>query len=488
MNKFCLSFLFLFAFLSFSIAQNGYQIKVKIDNFDQKEIYLGYHLLDKQYLKDTVQLDDNGEFVFEGEESLAGGVYLVIMPPDNQYFPILISEGEQHFSLETKAADPFANMKIKGSEDNKNYYEYMAYLSEKVPLKNQLFKERKAAEGNETKINEINKKLEDLDQEVKTYHEDLVKKYPKSLTAIIAKSRIEVEEPEFKGKEQDKQMQRYLFFKNHWFDNYTMGDPRMLRSPDLFNRIDYYMEKLTPQHPDSISISLDHILNLMKDSEETFKYYLSHYLNKYIQSKIVGMDAVYVHLVENYYGKGRAPWVSEENLTKMIDNARTLKPILVGKIAPDIKMKKRDNSAVSLHEVNAKYTLLIFWEPDCGHCKKTMPALKDFYAKFQDKGVEVFSVCTKKYDPEKENKLEEVEKCWKFLDENEMNKWINVVDPFIRSRYYQKYDVTSTPRIFILDEKKEILVKGIGKEQLDQVMDQIILMDQQKMEKEMEKR
>ena len=483
MNRFFLFSFFLFLFGQQLVAQDGYQIKVKIDGFQEKEAYLGYHLLDKQYIRDTVQINDKGELVFEGSNELAGGVYLLIMPPENQYFPLLISEGEQHFTMETKLDDPFANMNIKGSEDNKMYYKYMEYLSQKVPQKNKLFEEIKAAGSDEAKKSTIKKQLETLDEEVRLYHKNLVDKFPKAFTSLLAKSRIEIEEPQFKGDDQKKQMQRYYFFKEHWFDNYSLDDNRMLRSPDLFKRVDYYMEKLTPQVPDSISISLDKVLGLMSGSPETYKYYLGHYLNKYIKSKVVGMDAIYVHLVENYYSDpAKTDWVEDEQRGKMVDNAKTLKPILIGKKAPDIKMKKRDESEISLHEVNSKYTVLVFWEPDCGHCKKTMPSLKDFYAKFKPQGVEVFGVCTKKYD--KETKLEEVEKCWQFLDENEMNDWINTIDPFLRSRYYQKYDVTSTPRIFILDENKEILVKGIGKEQLEEVMDQIIKIEQEKMDKE----
>ena len=78
-------------FISFSIlAQGGYEIKIKINDFDQKQLYLGYHYGDKQYINDTVDIDDKGYFTFTDEEPLKGGVYLVIMPPDNQYFQLLV--------------------------------------------------------------------------------------------------------------------------------------------------------------------------------------------------------------------------------------------------------------------------------------------------------------------------------------------------------------------------------------------------------------
>jgi len=52
-----------------------------------------------------------------------------------------------------------------------------------------------------------------------------------------------------------------------------------------------------------------------------------------------------------------------------------------------------------------------------------------------------------------------------------------MIDPYYRSRYKQIYNVKSTPVIYILDEKKEILAKRIGADQIGEVMDKIIERD-----------
>jgi thiol-disulfide isomerase/thioredoxin len=255
--------------------------------------------------------------------------------------------------------------------------------------------------------------------------------------------------------------------KKHYFDYFDMTDNRLARAPFFFERIDNYINKLTVQHPDSINVAIDDILRRIQPAEETFKFYLVHFLNTYAKSKIVGMDAVYVHIVDNYYAKGLAPWTDTDQLHKIVDNANTLKPILIGKIAPDIKVEKRDGTPIHLHEVKSDFTVLIFWAPDCGHCKKSMPDLIAFYEKFKSRGVEIFAVCSKVTD--------KVPECWKYLDENlKMNDWINVVDPYLQSRYKQIYDVKTTPQIFVLDGKKEILSKRIGVEQLEEVLEKMM--------------
>ena len=90
----------------------------------------------------------------------------------------------------------------------------------------------------------------------------------------------------------------------------------------------------------------------------------------------------------------------------------------------------------------------------------------EFYDKYKDKGVEVFAVCTKVTD--------KVPECWTHIKEHNMIQWINVTDPYLRSRYKQIYDIRTTPQIFILDDKKEILSKRISAEQLPELMDELI--------------
>ena len=53
-----------------------------------------------------------------------------------------------------------------------------------------------------------------------------------------------------------------------------------------------------------------------------------------------------------------AYWTDEEQLAKIIKNANTLEPILIGKIAPDIELEKEDKSPISLHDVDSEYTIL----------------------------------------------------------------------------------------------------------------------------------
>ncbi|HFA49090.1 MAG TPA: redoxin domain-containing protein [Bacteroidetes bacterium] len=479
-KKLCIFVLSLAFFLlpSFVFSQKiGYQIKLKVDNFEETEAYLGYFFGDKQYIKDTAYVEQDGQFYFEGNEKLDPGIYIVVLPPDNQYFQILVGEDEQWFSVETKAPGFDANMKIKGSKDNQLFYSYLNYLNEKRPEAKAL-REKLEAEKDEKKKAKLEEKLKTIDDGVKAYQQKIVSQNPQTMTAAVIKANLPLDIPEFKGKDKtESDMMAFYWMRKHWFDNIDLGDDRMVRTPFLFKKVQHYIEKMTVQHPDSISVAIDKVLEKAKPAENTFKFYLIHFLNKYAKSKIVGMDAVYVHIVDKYYKTGQAPWTEEEQLKKIIENADKLEPLLIGKIAPNIQMQYQDGSPVQLHDFKSPITVLFFWDPDCGHCKKSMPAMVDFAKKYKDKGVAVFSICTKLVTRDDEGKfsMKEVDKCWSAIEERNMDVFWNTVDPYHRSRYKTVYDIRSTPQIYVLDTDKTILSKRIGAEQLPEVVDHILL-------------
>ncbi|HMQ60201.1 MAG TPA: thioredoxin-like domain-containing protein [Flavilitoribacter sp.] len=476
MTRFFSSVIGLLFFAHLSWAQ-GYEIKIQISGYEEDELYLAYYYGDKQYIKDTVTIAAEGEkghFVFAGDEPLAGGVYLAVMKPNNDFFQFVVDEKNQQFELKTDKVNPNDHMKVIGSKDNAAFFQYLQYLEKKRPMAEELKTQLEAAKDDEKKSAKLQQQLDDLNKEVSDYQKKVVKDNPGTMTSAIIRANLPIDMPEFKGEGDDLKVQQWRYTQHHYFDNLDLGDPRMLRTPFLFQRLEHYVNKMVVQHPDTIALAIDEVLEPMQKSEETFRYYLIHYLNSFARSKLVGMDAVYVHLVDHYYAKGLASWTDPDQLKKIIDNANTLRPLLIGKIAPDIRLQKRDGTPISLHEVDSEYTVLYFWRYDCGHCKKSTPFMKDFYEKYKDKGVKIIAVCTKYQD--------EIPGCWEYIDENGIQDWLHTVDPTGRSRYAQIYDIQSTPQIYILDRNKEILTKRIAAEQIEEVMDKIIEMKQREKE------
>ncbi len=472
---FSLSIAFLIS-LSFAFANTGpgYNIRVKLDNYPQTQLVLGFYYGDKTYVKDTVDIGTDGYFTFKADTLLPCGVYLLVTKPDNNFIQFVLPPDAQQFTIQSDVKDFVSKMKFKGSDDNDRFYDYLRFLGKMRPEADTLRAQMNRLKNNPADSIRITEKLADIDKQVKKLQSDITTKYPGSMTAKVVKASIEPEPPVFTGDEKEAGLKRYYWYKAHFFDNIDVADPCMLHGPVLHAKIDQYITKVTPQHPDSLNISIDYVLSKMTNSSENFKYYLIHFLNQYAKSNIVGMDGCYVHIVNKYYATGLAPWTKKEDLEKIVDNAKRLEPILIGKIAPNITVMDRNNQPHSLWDVDADYTVLFFWAPDCGHCKKAAPFLVEFARNFQNRGVKVFAVCTATGDKGGE--------CWKGVEEKGFTDdlFLNMSDPYIRSRYKTLYDVQTTPQIFILDRKHEILMKRISGEELGKVMEQVMKFQEDK--------
>ncbi len=472
MRQFALLLIFFFfsstALLTAGPADGGgHRIVIEIEGYEQPILTLANNLLVSQYIVDTATRDDKGRFIFAGDNKLPAGIYLAVMAPDNQYFQVLVTDKEQEFSIATSKTEAVKQVRIKGSQENVDFFAYLNYLADARKRGDKLREGRDALPEDSAEREKIQLQVEALDGEVEAWQRAYIKKNPTAYTAAIIKSTLPNNPPDFEG--DDARERGWRWMQAHYFDNLDLRDERLLRTPFLFQRVDYFVHKLNVQHPDSIAASIGVVLNRMDSQSEMFKTYLIHYLNEAAASKMVGMDAIYVYLIDNYYAKGLAPWTEEEQLRKFLENADNLRPLLIGKTAPEIEMERRDGSKVSLYGVEAPYTILYFWRYDCGHCKKSTPFMKEFHDKWKSRGVELFAACVKV--------TKEVPDCWKYVDENGMNDWLNVVDPYLRSRFVELYDLQQTPQIYILDKDKKIISKKIGAEQLDEVMDKIYEMD-----------
>lgn len=210
-----------------------------------------------------------------------------------------------------------------------------------------------------------------------------------------------------------------------------------------------------------------------------YKYIVNFITNKYMNSKIMGMDAVFVHMAENYYFDGKADWMSEKQLKDWKERVKKTKPLLIGKQAPMISLADTSGERfISLGNLDAKYTIVYFWDPDCGHCQTATPKLKKAYDSLKTRGVEVYAVGTPLKNKE-----------WKkYIRKHDLN-WINVSDnPHINNNpreylgrtdlksmnFRDTYDIYSTPRIFLLDEDKTIIAKELGIDKVANYIDRLL--------------
>ncbi|MEM9259644.1 MAG: TlpA disulfide reductase family protein, partial [Bacteroidota bacterium] len=444
-------------------AQERYEISVEIDGYEEEFLSLANNLLDKQYLVDTAYRTDEGKYIFESDtNALPKGIYLVVLAPDNNYFQMLVGDDEdQVFSLKT-SLDKLNEVEVTGSEENRLFYDYLSFLGTQQQASQPLRQQLQDSTLSTAKREELLAKMDGYSQAVEKHQDAVIKEHPTSFVAAIIKTNRPFPPPPMDDitDETERNTAQLHWLQDHYLDPINLKDDRLLRTPFLFNRLNYFVDKLFYQYPDTVSMAIDRVLERMNPSSEMFKYYVVHFTNKSASSKIVGMDAVYVHMVDKYYATGLASWSSPEQLKTMMENAEKARPLIIGKQAPNMKMKRRDGTPVELYDLKANYTVLYFWQFACPSCKKSTPVMKEFYEKWKDRGVEIFSICTKQG---------EIDKCWEYIDDNAIGDWLHATDRYLR--FYKDYDIRSTPTIFVLDENKEIVSKRIGAEQLDGLLE-----------------
>lgn len=430
-------------------------IRVKINGLKDCKIYLGNHYGDKQYVTDTTTVDAKGQAVFK--KNLEGGIYLIITP-SKKYFELLVDGKEKEISIETDTIDFVGNMKTKNSVENQLFNEYQKYLSKKSKEVEPYRKGfEKFKNGNKDSLKYYQDKLTAIDKEVKEYKLDIINNKSNTFLAKIIKATAPPEVPEAPVLPNGRKDSTFAFryYKAHFWDNYDFSDARLLRSPIFHAKMKEYLEQLTYQIPDSINKSADYIVSRAKANKEVFKYAVIYITSTYERSNIMGMDAVFVHMAKNYYTYDNAYWVDSTTIFKIQDRAKRTEPLLLGKKAPWFACKDTNNNWVDMYKVKAKYLVLVFWDPDCGHCKKAMPYLIEAYPKLKQAGVEFLGACVEL----------ERDKWVKYLRENKL-PWINVGDWVPESNFRYDYYIESTPQIYVLDENKIIIAKKLGAEQL----------------------
>jgi len=450
----------------------GYKIHVKVNGLKNDTCYLAHYYGQYQQVDDTAICNEKGEMLFQGKEAKPGGIYFIVIPK-KKFFDFVLDK-EQEFSLETDTLNLVKNMKIKGSNDNKIFYEYVNFVTGSQTQFTAFKARLDANKGKKDSTDKINKEIAKIDSVVKNYKLDFIKKYPGSLPTKVFLASKEPEIPEIpvlpNGRKDSTFAYRY--YKAHYWDNIDMTDDRLLRSPVFYGRISNYFDKVVVQHPDSISKEADILVEKARPNKEMFKYVVWWVTYTYETSKVMGFDAVFVHMVETYYMTNQCEWMTPVLLKNISDRAMKLKPILLGKVAPNMIMQDTSLQLQSMEAIKAKYTILLFWDYNCGHCKVEVPKIVELYnTKKKEIGLEIFGVCT-------DTSMVEMKK---FIRANKMN-FINVDGPrSITPKYADLYDIYSTPVIFVLDEKKTIIAKRIDVEQIEDVI------KHDKMMKEMKK-
>lgn len=152
------------------------------------------------------------------------------------------------------------------------------------------------------------------------------------------------------------------------------------------------------------------------------------------------------------------------NLTSQLESYRAMK---IGKTAPDFEFNgdvfapgyATAKSPKKLTDINASYTILVFGSSWCPTCPDELLQIAGLYQKWRKYGMEVIFVSL----DEDQDIFKKFVSPFPFISICDYQKWES---PVVKS-----YHVFATPTIFLLDNKREILLRPSSTKQVDAWVD-----------------
>jgi thiol-disulfide isomerase/thioredoxin len=465
----------LFISASLFSQQPGYEIKVLFKPFKNQYIFLGHYEGKQLPIIDSVLVNDKSEGIFKGEKSLGGGVYLIGYPNKQGFFEFLVGK-DQHFSIEADTMD-LRNMIFKNSPDNDlfiNYQQYMSVNGKKVDSAQRLLPSAKNKKDSAALTDFIIK----TNREIREHRLGIIKKYPDATLSFLLTLLEDPEVPPASQQPGGKYDSSYAwqYYKSHYWDGINFYDDRLVRTPVFENKLDKYFEQVVYPNPDSVIKEIDWMLGYASISEENERFLLMKFVNRYLNMKYMWEDAVFVHLYEKYFAQKTYPWLTEKGVKTIQDRAYSLMSNILGSPAADIELPDTSGKKITLYNVKSPYTIVVIWDPTCGHCKEIVPRVDSLYEqKWKAEGVKIFAMA-KETDGNRNDWLN-------FIRQHHLEAWANVyyskadekarVDAGIPG-YSQLYDVLSFPTLYLLDKDKRIVAKKLSFDQINEVLQQKI--------------
>ncbi len=458
--------------LTFTFAQ-GYRITVNAPGISPGITYLTYYMGSNLNISDSAAMNNKGTVVFKGPSKLSPGIYVVVLPGKELRLEFLVDK-EQSITITADIKDLANKTVITGSKENIPYQQYQKFVGTKGKL---MQEERKAFNESKTRpdslfhernYNAYNKQLND-------YREMVIRTQPKSMLAVLLNAMKEPVVPAARPVTHQDSLDNYYAYRRHFWDGISFMDDRVIRTPFFLKKLEKYYHDILPQAADSIIKDADYKLLLARTSPEMYKFLLNWLTDEYINPKYMGQDAIFVHLFEKYHSKGVSVWLNEKQLDAISRRAYMLMANLIGEKGANLEMIDSSGKPSPLYNLNADYTILCFWDPNCGHCKEEIPRIDSIYqASWKKHNVKIYAVLTQ---DEKEN----LKAAWvNYIKEHKLSDWTHVYQTremeaadyaAQKASFRQLYDVTITPTLYLLDKDKHIIGKKLTWQQLNELME-----------------
>lgn len=431
------------------------KFEIKLNEPFEGRVLLINTFADQNVKLDSAMVSSDHTIRFERESSYAQGLYFVVFP-DNKLIQVLLGE-DQKFTMQCSKSDPVKDMVVNGSIENEIFYKaskFEAGHKDKItPFTNALKAETEGTDG----YAKAKAARDVIVKERTDYLDNIFKKHP---DILFTKFKLAGQNPTVRTDVTNDE--KVYFYRKEFWDTVDFGDNRLLRTPVINNKLKRYFKELTAQNPDSIKSSTDLLLNKLLDHPIYYQFIANWIVFQYEPAKSTLMDseAVFVHMIQNYFTYNRAFWSDSTEVYGLQLRAFEMSQSLIGQQAPDVVSFGPDGSEKRLYDLEAEYIVVYMYNPTCEHCAIQSPKLSALWKEKHKSGIlDVYAIA-----------IDTDEAEWKdYIKKNDFQWENNVFDPTNKS-IYAKYYVNVTPELYLLNKERKIVGKNL---KADQIMEMI---------------
>ena len=357
----------LLLFLLFpALVHAQYQIKIKATNTaDSIAYFRGTVFDDKNYIpKDTIKLY-KGNYTVAAKKPIIGGIYFLYFPKSKQkvFFAL---ENLDSIKIEIRGTNYLDSTKFS-NKANQQFIEYQL-LENKLSNYDTMYA-AELAKGKKFNLAQKAAFFQPKTSQLISYRTTLLKNLKQVNALFLHLNTLNILDSSVPSR-------KNYIGRNELIKRIDFKNPKLLFTPNIKNVLNEYYSYY-PLQADSLNKGLDTVMNKV-DGKSNMSMYITDYFIKLLHNReIVNNTEAYTYYLEKYILNQKYKISDIKQLGQLKSELANLKSLQLQDTCVNMILKDTAGQLQNLQEFASqnKFTLIIFYDPTCEHCKVELPKM-----------------------------------------------------------------------------------------------------------------
>ncbi|MGC4036929.1 MAG: thioredoxin-like domain-containing protein [Chitinophagaceae bacterium] len=428
------SILFTF-FLLVSIlakAQDGYSIKIDLENSDISKIVLSVYngTYSKNSIVDSVYISsEKKQLKFTQSKKILGAIYQLRLVTGS---PKTDNNNKINIAIDNGASLTFS---INGNT--------VGSLETSQKLNDDFLRLQRSSSSEDDK---------------KTQLMAIAKNYPSSVLSLWASFELKKSESNTLNKTNSNYQ-----YRDNYFRNINLQDKRIPLLPNIYSTLFDYVSVL-PITDSNYRANVDNLLKGMDCNSRNFTFYLEWVFRNLIYLQQYKLEKTYNYVYNRYLNNPACIKKDSVFYSKITADLNRVINIPIGSIIPSFMMSDSTNHSFDINSLkqNSDYTFIAFYDAECPHCKETMPKVSNFFTTLQSSKTVQKIAFVNPYTNNNE---------WlQFIHMAKLENWMNVKPDKGDLKYMMDLHLTGNPSFFLIDKTGKVILKTFDQQMLNEAL------------------